>query len=68
MNLSRVLNLRVILVVVLTPVFLAYTATLSRTENSNKVSQSMWEDLFYNYTNVGRDIKVYDYFSDHENG
>ncbi|EGP5537114.1 oligosaccharide repeat unit polymerase [Enterococcus faecium] len=65
MNLSRVLNLRVILVVVLL-VFLAYTATLRRTENSNKVSQSMWGDLFYNYTNVGRDIKVYDYFSDHE--
>lgn len=65
MNIARLFNVKVIIVFVLM-VAVAYSATLSRTNNTNKVSQSMWDDLFYNYTCIGRDIKVYDYFSTHD--
>lgn len=64
-NFRRLFKPKFILVFVLC-VAVAYSATLSRTANTNKVSNSMFADLFYNYTNIGRDICVYEYFSEHD--
>lgn len=61
-NIRKLFNWKFILVFALC-LSVAYSATLSRKSSTNKMETSLVTDMFYNYTHIGRDICVYDYFS-----
>lgn len=62
-NFKRIFSLKILVIIIL--LFGAsYIATSNRTINTSIVRTTIFTDLVYNYTDIGRDIRVYEYFED----